>query len=349
MDSEENQKADTDALRDLVLIAESKKKKDYTEETYEAMKEALSEAKAVLRDKTLTKADQPVVDMAYENLKEAVDALEYSGKTDPVTKVMTGIKITSLPTKTEYKTGERFSSAGLVVAAVYSDGSTKNISGYEVGDVNTGTAGTKDVVVTYRVAVNDAIKVFTDTFQITVVKKSSSGSSTGSSSGSGSGSVKVNRAPVNVSGQWQKAENDIWKFQKSDGSYATNEWARINDKWYHFDGNSHMQTGWILDGDKWYKLGSDGSMHTGWVKEEADGQWYYLDESGAMMTGWVLVNGKWYYLNPVTQGNTGWQNGENGKWNRGAAESGSRSVGSLYTGTTTPDGYQVDENGAWIQ
>lgn len=349
MDSEENQKADTDALRDLILIAESKKKKDYTEETYEAMKEALSEAKAVLRDKTLTKADQPVVDMAYENLKEAVDALEYSGKTDPVTKVMTGIKITSLPTKTEYKTGERFSSAGLVVAAVFSDGSTKNISGYEVGDVNTGTAGTKDVVVTYRVAVNDAIKVFTDTFQITVVKKSSSGSSTGSSSGSGSGSVKVNRAPVNVSGQWQKAENDIWKFQKSDGSYATNEWARINDKWYHFDGNSHMQTGWILDGDKWYKLGSDGSMHTGWVKEEADGQWYYLDESGAMMTGWVLVNGKWYYLNPVTQGNTGWQNGENGKWNRGAAESGSRSVGSLYTGTTTPDGYQVDENGAWIQ
>ena len=87
----------------------------------------------------------------------------------------------------------------------------------------------RDVVVTYRVAVNDAIKVFTDTFQITVVKKSSSGSSTGSSSGSGSGSVKVNRAPVNVSGQWQKAENDIWKFQKSDGSYATNEWARIND------------------------------------------------------------------------------------------------------------------------
>ena len=349
MDSEENQKADTDALRDLVLIAESKKKKDYTEETYEAMKEALSEAKAVLRDKTLTKADQPVVDMAYENLKEAVDALEYSGKTDPVTKVMTGIKITSLPTKIEYKTGERFSSAGLVVAAVYSDGSTKTISGYEIGDVDTGTAGTKDVAVTYRVAVNDAIKVFTDTFQITVVKKSSSGSSTGSSSGSSSGSVKVNRAPVNVSGQWQKAENDIWKFQKSDGSYAKNEWARINDKWYHFDGNSHMQTGWILDGDKWYKLGSDGSMHTGWVKEETDGQWYYLDESGAMMTGWVFVNGKWYYLNPVTQGNTGWQNAEDGKWNRGSAESGSRSVGSLYTGTTTPDGYQVDENGAWIQ
>ena len=349
MDSEENQKADTDALRDLVLIAESKKKKDYTEETYDAMREALSEAKAVLRDKTLTKADQPIVDMAYENLKEAVDALVLSGKTDPVTKVMTGIKITALPSKTEYKVGERFSSSGLIVAAVYSDGSTKTVSGYEIGDVNTGTAGTKDVVVTYRIAVNDAIKVFTDTFQITVVKRSSSGGSSGSSSGGGSSSVRVNRTAVNVSGEWQAAENNTWRFQKSDGSYAKNEWARINDKWYHFDGSGYMQTGWILDGDKWYKLGSDGSMHTGWVKEEADGQWYYLNESGAMMTGWTMVNGTWYYLNPVTQGNTGWQNTEDGKWNRGSAESGSRSMGALYTGTTTPDGYQVDENGAWIQ
>ena len=262
---------------------------------------------------------------------------------------MTGIKITALPSKTEYKVGERFSSSGLSVAAVYSDGSTKTVSGYEIGDVNTGTAGTKDVVVTYRIAVNDAIKVFTDTFQITVVKRSSSGGSSGSSSGGGSSSVRVNRTAVNVSGEWQAAENNTWRFQKSDGSYAKNEWARINDKWYHFDGSGYMQTGWILDGDKWYKLGSDGSMHTGWVKEEADGQWYYLNESGAMMTGWTMVNGTWYYLNPVTQGNTGWQNTEDGKWNRGSAESGSRSMGALYTGTTTPDGYQVDENGAWIQ
>ena len=59
--------------------------------------------KAVLRDKTLTKADQPIVDMAYENLKEAVDALVLSGKTDPVTKVMTGIKITALHRKQNIK------------------------------------------------------------------------------------------------------------------------------------------------------------------------------------------------------------------------------------------------------
>ncbi len=344
MRSEENQKADTDGLRDLVLIAESKKKKDYTEESYQVMKEALEEAKAILKDKTLTKADQPMVDEAYENLKAAIEGLEYSGKIDPVTKVMTGIRVTTLPMKTEYKVGERFSASGLIVAAVYSDGSTKTISGYEIGDVSTATAGTKDVVVTYRVAVNDAIKVFTDTFQITVERKSFSGGGFGG----GSGSSRPNREPADVSGQWQKTEGDGWKFQKSDGTYATNEWARINGKWYRFNGKGDMQTGWVLDGDKWYKLGSDGAMHTGWVKEEADGQWYYLDESGAMVTGWVLINGKWYYLNPVTQGNTGWQNTEEGNWSRKEAESGSRSAGALYVGTTTPDGYRVDENGAWI-
>lgn len=344
MDSEENQKADTDALRDLVLIAESKNKKDYTEETYDVMKEALSEAKDVLKDKTLTKEDQPTVDMAYANLKEAVDGLEYSGNTNPVTKLMTGIEITTSPQKTEYKVGERFSAAGLVVAAVYSDGSKKTISGYEIGDVSTSAPGTKDVVVSYRVAVNDVIKVFTDTFQITVVRKPSSGGS-----GSSTSAQKSSQTAVNVSGLWQKTGNDIWRFQKSDGSYVMNDWARINDKWYHFGANGSMQSGWLQDGSKWYKLSSDGAMQTGWAKEETDGQWYYMDESGAMRTGWVQVNGIWYYFNQVTQGNTGWQNGESGTWNKSTAEDGSRSMGALYTNTTTPDGYRVDENGAWIQ
>lgn len=348
MDSEENQKADTDALRDLVLIAESKNKKDYTEETYEVLKEALTEAKAILKDKTLTKADQPEVDAAYDYLKEAIEGLEFSGKADPDAKVMTGVKITTLPMKTEYKVGEAFSKTGLIVAAVYSDGSTKNISGYEITGANTDTVGTKDVVVIYRVAVNDAIKVFTDTFQITVVKKSSSGNGSGGSSGGSATSVKVNTA-ANVSGQWIAIGNDVWKFQKSSGAYAANEWVRINDKWYRFDENANMQRGWILDGGSWYKLSADGSMCTGWAKDEADGNWYYLNQAGVMRTGWVLIDGKWYYLNPVTQGKTGWQSGENGIWNHGTAESGSRPIGSLYTSTTTPDGYQVDENGAWIQ
>ena len=45
-----------------------------------------------------------------------------------------------------------------------------------------------------------------------------------------------------------------------------------------------------------------------------------------MYTGWNEIDGKSYYFEPVA----------------------GQDQGHLYRGTTTPDGYQVDENGAWI-
>ena len=59
-------------------------------------------------------------------------------------------------------------------------------------------------------------------------------------------------------------------------------------------------------------------MATGWVKDS--GSWYYLKNSGSMATGWVKDNGKWYYL---------------------------ASSGSMLRNTYTPDGYYVDDSGAW--
>jgi len=41
------------------------------------------------------------------------------------------------------------------------------------------------------------------------------------------------------------------------------------------------------------------------------------------MTGWIKTNSKWYYCD---KGN-----------------------GAMLANTTTPDGYRVDSNGAWIQ
>ena len=55
--------------------------------------------------------------------------------------------------------------------------------------------------------------------------------------------------------------------------------------------------------------------------------WFYFDGSGKMLTGWQLIGGKWYYLNPVHDG----------------------TCGICYLSTITPDGYAVDENGAWIE
>jgi hypothetical protein len=348
LDSEENLKPDTFALRDLVLIAESKNKKDYTEESYEVLKDALSEAKSVLKDKTLTKGDQERVDQAYDNLKEAVEGLEFSGNSGTETRIVTGIKIIALPNQTKYKTGERISHVGLKVAAVYSDGSLKIINGYEISDVNTSGPGVKDVIITYRTAVNNAIKVFTDVFQITVIKETSQGSGSGGSGSSGGGTSSP-RTGVSINGQWQKVNETAWRFLKADKTYATNEWANINGKWYRFDQDGIMQTGWIVDQGTWYRLSQDGSMESGWIKEESDGYWYYLDSFGAMRTGWVFINGIWYYFNPVTKGETGWHKTEDGKWGHQTGEGGSRPMGALSTSTTTADGYRVDDNGAWVQ
>ena len=80
-------------------------------------------------------------------------------------------------------------------------------------------------------------------------------------------------------GDWAQAADTTWRFVKTDGTLAKNEWQLVNNFWYHFDGNGLMQNGWI---------------------QTPDGRWYYLDlQSGAMKTGWNLINGKWYYLDAV--------------------------------------------------
>ena len=51
-------------------------------------------------------------------------------------------------------------------------------------------------------------------------------------------------------------------------------------------------------------------------------KWYFMNESGNMVTGWISWKSKWYYC-----GNDG----------------------AMYTSTTTPDGYKVGSDGAWVE
>jgi len=51
------------------------------------------------------------------------------------------------------------------------------------------------------------------------------------------------------------------------------------------------------------------------------GTWTLRDFKGNVMTGWQQVDGKWYYLDTKT--------------------------GKCFMNTVTPDGYRVDETGAW--
>ncbi|WP_138337294.1 MULTISPECIES: CAP domain-containing protein [Streptococcus] len=119
-------------------------------------------------------------------------------------------------------------------------------------------------------------------------------------------------------GFWRQSGSRWW-FMHFDGSYPYNQWAKLDNIWYHFDGSGWMQTGWIKDNGTWYYLDGSGAMKTGWLKD--NGSWYYLDSSGAMKTGWMKVSGKWYYA---------------------------YSSGALAINTTTPDGYRVNYKGEWI-
>ena len=81
---------------------------------------------------------------------------------------LTGMEITTKPTKTSYVAGQSFSTAGMVVTARYNDGSTKAVTGYTVTDGTNLTVGKTTVTISYTE--NGVTK--TTTQGITVVAKS---------------------------------------------------------------------------------------------------------------------------------------------------------------------------------
>ncbi len=156
-----------------------------------------------------------------------------------------------------------------------------------------------------------------------------------------------------------------WKFMLTNGTMIFNKWVYISNPyavgdqpekgWFYFDNDGLMQYGWFMDPatGKWYYLHRDsdgmlGTLQYGWHYDEQDGKWYYLNmATGEMMLGWQQINGKWYYLNPYAQQETWSYQEQTGGWTYNGSSS--RPYGSMYQNEMTPDGYRVDENGAWIQ
>lgn len=109
-------------------------------------------------------------------------------------------------------------------------------------------------------------------------------------------------------------------FKKADGSTAKNEWLDINVggsvKRYHFNAEGFITKGWYTEnGASYYFYEQEGS------------------EYGYMYTGWNLIDGKWYYFMPYDI----IRNGETIK------------MGTLLKNTVTPDGYNVGDDGVWIE
>ena len=172
-----------------------------------------------------------------------------------------------------------------------------------------------------------------------VTRKSGGGSNSG-----GSGSSSSNRPSTvivpSIGGKWVK-DNTGWWYNYNNGGYPANKWEKIQNKWYYFEATGYMKTGWVQTNNIWYYCKEDGSMaDTEWIV--SNGHWYYLNAGGPMATGWIVYKDKWYYLNPDGSMKTGWIQ-YNDKWYFLKAD------GDMAVNETTPDGYQVDQNGVWIQ
>lgn len=161
--------------------------------------------------------------------------------------------------------------------------------------------------------------------ETTKPEKESSDSSSGSSSSETAityPALSGSYPSAEATGTWNHDTPGVWQFTKADGSLAKDEWLKINGTWYLFGSSSTMMTDWVQVNGIWYYLDPvNGDMKTGW--QLINSVWYYLEPAnGTMRTGWVEVDGKWYYLDQS---------------------------GKMLASATTPDGYQVDASGAWIQ
>ncbi len=162
-----------------------------------------------------------------------------------------------------------------------------------------------------------------------------SGAQGGSEGGGGSGSSSRKTAAdlaselyasglptwVETGGRWIQNADGSWSYQTGT-SPMTNRWVCIYNP-YADERRRQKRYGW-------FKFGPDGKMLTGWVTD-VDGNIYYLNPAsdgtrGMMLIGWQQIDGKWYYF---------------------SKDEGSGTMGALLRNTITPDGYHVDETGAW--
>ena len=105
-----------------------------------------------------------------------------------------GIRITHYPEKTYYRVGETFDPTGLVVVAIRTDNTEKEITDYTVSGFDSSKVGTKTITVSYQTEI-DGIETFVgyDEFEIKVTKD-------------GTNPFEDNTDPINVKVHWINGE-----------------------------------------------------------------------------------------------------------------------------------------------
>ena len=163
-------------------------------------------------------------------------------------------------------------------------------------------------------------------------RKSSSGGD--SSSDRDASSSAIRKDPVRgwtssdrgiITGAANSMANDGYSHWMQD---AYGWWLRFADNSYP-KGQKHGMSGiaymWEYINGNWWAFDENGYAKIGWLRDETFGGWFYIDPERGMQTGWVRLGGAWYYFHQVSDGRKG----------------------IMYAGRKTPDGYYVDENGAW--
>lgn len=112
-----------------------------------------------------------------------------------------------------------------------------------------------------------------------------------------------------------KQTNGSWWLEYADGTWPHGQLTN--------DGQQIYQ--WEKINGAWYAFHSDGYAKHGWHMDSKYQGWFYIDINNGMKTGWQLIDGKWYYFNPISDG----------------------TQGRLFMNCYTPDGWYVDQNGAW--
>ena len=85
-------------------------------------------------------------------------------------------------------------------------------------------------------------------------------------------------------------------------------------------------------------LGGGITSFAGEWKSDSIGYWYEKEDGNYIVSDWFMDDGKYYYFN-----GDGYMMSNAWIGNYYVGED-----GAMLTNTITPDGYQVDENGAWI-
>ena len=161
----------------------------------------------------------------------------------------------------------------------------------------------------------------------------------GGSSGSGGGSSDSGSSTIStttrqtlpsyvVKGSWEEIEQGRWILKNSHGERYRGQWVAAYNP--YADPAKGQET------YDWFRFDSDGYMLTGWFTD-VDGRIYYLNPIsdntlGRMVTGWEWITGldgleRCYYFETKSNGYRG----------------------SMYLESETPDGFEVNDKGEWIE